>query len=280
MNELILKGRTTVAGMEVPNIEGGFGKGKKCMLANDIIDLHDVDTRTFNQAIKRKLDKFEESVDYINIADTDFAITLCDSGIISQNALNASSYIFLFSERGYMKVIGKILDDDKSWEIYQELIDNYFRMRKQIKEEKETLSPNNAVKLMEMLDDDMKKLDIDTHSKLATKKALLEYSGMEVPLTIPAPTEDKFISITEIARQVGIYSTNDNPHAQATSYILNELDIDDDLITITSGSNGNYTYPQTQYSESVVDLVNNWLDAEGYPEVINGNGKNYNVVYR
>lgn len=36
--------------------------------------------------------------------------------------------IYLLSERGYAKLL-KILEDDKAWEIYDELVDNYFNMR-------------------------------------------------------------------------------------------------------------------------------------------------------
>ncbi len=35
MNELSIDGNTTVCGIEVPNIAGGFGEGKKSMLACD-----------------------------------------------------------------------------------------------------------------------------------------------------------------------------------------------------------------------------------------------------
>ena len=56
-----------------------------------------------------------------------FAVTLSDLGF-NQGQINASKHIYLLSERGYAKLL-KILEDDKAWEIYDELVDNYFNIR-------------------------------------------------------------------------------------------------------------------------------------------------------
>ena len=286
MNELILKGRTTVAGMEVPNIEGGFGKGKKSMLAKDIAIFHEKELKFVNQVINSNIERFRFKVDIIDLKQVDegnlFLNCLKSDGILSQAQIGNANNVYLLSERGYAKLI-KIFNDDLSWELYDQLLDEYFDMREELKEEKVVSKVGGrefAMKTAEMFLPIMEELDIDTHSKAATLKHIYKEGGVDIPLQIPSPTDDKFISITEIANRVGVMSQNNNPHSQAVSSILKRLDINEDLKTVTSGSNGNYTYPQTQYSESVVDLVNNWLDAEGYPEVINGNGKNYNVVYR
>jgi len=50
---------------------------------------------------------------------------------LSQNAINASKNIYLFSERGYAKEL-KILEDDMAWEQFGKLIDGYFNMRQEL----------------------------------------------------------------------------------------------------------------------------------------------------
>lgn len=54
------------------------------------------------------------------------------SGIMTQNAINAANNIYILSERGYSKLI-KIMDDDKSWEIHDKLVDDYFSMKDKLK---------------------------------------------------------------------------------------------------------------------------------------------------
>jgi hypothetical protein len=49
-------------------------------------------------------------------------------------SITQAQNIYLLSERGYSKLI-KIMDTDLAWEIHDELIDNYFAMRKQLKQE-------------------------------------------------------------------------------------------------------------------------------------------------
>ena len=144
------------------------------------------------------------------------------------------------------------------------------------------LSQESAVKLLEILGEDMDNLDIDNHSKLATKKYILEQSGMDLPLQIPAPTEEQFITMEEIAREVGIYSKSGKPHSQAVGAILEDLDIDDSRKTITSGSNGSHTFSQTQYESSVVQDVKDYLEILGLPCRIECESRNkgYNVQYK
>lgn len=68
-----------------------------------------------------------------------------DSGF-TQNQINASLNIYLLSERGYAKLL-KILEDDKAWEIYDELVDNYFNMRVAIKENDPSVTAKNVLRL-------------------------------------------------------------------------------------------------------------------------------------
>jgi len=127
MQELKVLDKEKVGMFEFTGIEGGFGDGKKSMLVKDIAEIHESTVGAINQAINMNRKRFKDSIDIINLRDTNFAINLIDSGF-SQNQINASKYIYLLSERGYAKLL-KILEDDTAWEIYDELVDNYFNMR-------------------------------------------------------------------------------------------------------------------------------------------------------
>ncbi|WP_207707287.1 ORF6N domain-containing protein [Crassaminicella thermophila] len=124
-NELMLKGTTKVCGIEIPCIAGGFGEGKRAMLAKDIAVLHNRELFNVNKLINENRNRFKDNVDIIDWKDSKFAIILKNSGFITQGSLNASKNIYLLSERGYAKLI-KIFDDDLAWEMYDRILDEYF----------------------------------------------------------------------------------------------------------------------------------------------------------
>lgn len=97
------------------------------MLVKDIALIHDRPVKAINQAIERQLNRFKNGIDILDLKVENFAVTLSDLGF-NQGQINASKHIYLLSERGYAKLL-KILEDDKAWEIYDELVDNYFNMR-------------------------------------------------------------------------------------------------------------------------------------------------------
>ena len=127
MNELKILGTEKFGNFKFTGIEGGFGEDKKAMLVKDIASIHGKEVRQINQAIDMNRKRFKDGVDVIDLKGKNFAINLMDSGF-TQNQINASNNIYLLSERGYAKLL-KILEDDKAWEIYDELVDNYFNMR-------------------------------------------------------------------------------------------------------------------------------------------------------
>lgn len=130
--EIKLNGTQIFMGREIPVIEGGFGEGCKCVTDKTISEIHDVPTREIRRLVKDHLTRFRNGIDYIDLKDV---------GIAHNNLLNNVGYstmeiskaknIFLLSERGYAKLI-KIMDSDKAWEIHDQLMDEYFLMRKTI----------------------------------------------------------------------------------------------------------------------------------------------------
>ena len=128
MKELTVKGLVTIEGMKFHEIEGGFGEGRKSMLAKEIAEIHGKKPQHINEAINKNRKRFVDMVDIIDLKGTKVAVDLVDSEIYSKNAVNASKNIYLLSERGYSKLL-KILDDDFAWEQYDKLVDGYFAMR-------------------------------------------------------------------------------------------------------------------------------------------------------
>ena len=130
--ELIkINGIKEVNGMKFNDIEGGFGEGKKSILAKDIADIHGRKLFKINELINNNRNRFKDRIDIIDFLNTsevfrDFAEK---NGLIGSNR---TKNVYLLSERGYSKLL-KIMNDDLAWEKYDELVNNYFKMRETIK---------------------------------------------------------------------------------------------------------------------------------------------------
>lgn len=141
-NTITVQGKMDFMEKEIPVVSGGFGKDRMCILAKTVAEIHGAKVGDVNASIKRNEKRFKDGIDII---DLKVAINLVNSEILSQlginqNAYNASKNIYLLSERGYAKLI-KIMDTDKAWDIYEELLDSYFHMREE-KEEQTKMETN------------------------------------------------------------------------------------------------------------------------------------------
>ena len=126
MNELKVLGTEKIGSFEFTGIEGGFGENKRAMLVKDIALIHDRPVKAINQAINMNRNRFKDGIDVIDLKIESGSIKLTE--FFNKQQIANSNNIYLLSERGYAKLL-KILEDDKAWEIYDELVDNYFNMR-------------------------------------------------------------------------------------------------------------------------------------------------------
>ena len=86
-----------------------------------------------------------------------------------------------------------------------------------------------------------------------------------------------------IAEKLGVYSKASGgkvPHAQAIGAIISALDISEDERERLPYCNNGHDGVDYQYTESVVEKVQAWIEAHGRPSPITVNGKNYAVVYK
>ena len=220
MKALKVLGTEHIGNIKFTGIEGGFGKGKKAMLIRDIALIHKQTVGNINLLINRNRKRFKDGIDIIDLkTNQNFAIVLSKSGF-TQNQINASSHIYLLSERGYAKLL-KIMDDDKAWEIYDELVDNYFNMRVAIKENKPAIvnqerlaimKDNSATRRANML----YKIAMATDST-SSKEALLAKAAevLTGEMTIPI-MKVKYYSAGEVGKKLGI-------KAQKVGKIANRL---------------------------------------------------------
>ena len=207
MNNLKVLGKEKVGGFEFTGIEGGFGEDKKAMLVKDIAVIHGRPVRKINELINKNRKRFKDGIDVSDLKGTNFEVLQKDLGF-NQNSINRSNNIYLLSERGYVKLL-KILEDDKAWEIYDELVDNYFNMRQTIKTDNKALVANKRLEIMAENAKTRKanllyKIAMATKSEFA-KESLLANAGevLTGQKAIPVMKKEGF-SATTIGNLLGI----------------------------------------------------------------------------
>lgn len=219
-NELKVLGTEHIGKITFTGIEGGFGEGKKAMTINDIAVIHSTTVKRLNELINRNRKRFKDGIDIIDLlSNKNFEVVLNDLGF-NQNQINRSNHIYLLSERGYAKLL-KIMDDDKAWDIYDELVDNYFNMRVAIKENKPAIVNQERLKIMKdnsatRRANILYKIAMATDST-SSKEALLAKAAevLTGEMTIPV-MKVKYYSAGEVGKKLGI-------KAQKVGKIANRL---------------------------------------------------------
>lgn len=244
-NQLKVLGTEHIGKITFTGIEGGFGPGKKTILAKDTARIHNQPVGEINRRINNNRKWFKDGVDIIDLKSV-MAQNHNEIGF-TQNAWNRAKNIYLLSERGYAKLL-KILDDDKAWEIYDELVDNYFNMRVAIKEKRPAIVNQERLRIMKdnsatRRANILYKIAMATEST-SSKEALLAKAAevLTGEMTIPV-MKIKYYSAGEVGKKLGI-------SAQKVGRIANKLG----LKAEQPGQNkyGRWANSKSQYSDKEV----------------------------
>ena len=129
--ELKKIGLVKINNYEFEGIEGGFGENKKAISAADIAKIHKRELKEVNKLINNNRNKFKDFIDVIDLlSDKKFEVILNNLGLKTSNG---QKYAYILSERGYAKLL-KFMDDELSYDLYEQLLDNYFRLRQEVKQ--------------------------------------------------------------------------------------------------------------------------------------------------
>lgn len=129
MNNLVLKEKQEFMGIQIPIIEGGFGEGQRVILVKTVAEIHEVETKYVNKLINNNIERFGEN-DLVDIKGS--SEELLNLEFTSREKANYKN-IFLLSQRGYTKLVAMMDNsNDKKWDVMNNLIDDYFNMRKQL----------------------------------------------------------------------------------------------------------------------------------------------------
>lgn len=251
--KLKILGQEKIGQYEFTGIEGGFGEDKRAMLVRDIAVIHNLETRTVNQTINRNIKRFKTGIDILDLKQITRSDVFSEYGFTKAQWGNANN-IYMLSERGYAKLL-KILEDDTAWDIYDELVDNYFNMRQAVKTDNKTLVANKRLTIMEENAKTRKanllyKIAMATESQ-SSAQSMLALAAKELTgeMTIPVMKRKEY-SATEVGEKLGI-------SAQKVGKIANQLGIKAEQ----PGQNrfGRWANSKSRYSDKEVAQ---WLYSE------------------
>ncbi len=222
LNELKVIGREHIGRIEFTGIEGGFGKDKKAMLVKDIAQIHSRPVKKINELINNNRKRFEDGLDILDLKQVVKKDLFSEYGFSAAEWGNANN-VYLLSERGYSKLL-KILEDDKAWEVYDQLVDGYFTMRAEAKATKPRIDSDKRLEIMSENAQTRKgallyRIAMQTQSETA-KQALLAKAAESITgeMSIPVLLKKEY-SAGEVAKKVHASSS------QMVGRIANRLGI-------------------------------------------------------
>lgn len=132
---VILKGIQEFMNKQIPVIVGGFGEDQKVVIDKMVAEIHNMEIRNVRARITDNIKRFKEGIDFIDLKEGAYQTSTLEILLnlgYTKSAITQAKHIYLLSERGYAKLI-KIMDTDLAWEIHDKLIDEYFKLREQLR---------------------------------------------------------------------------------------------------------------------------------------------------
>ena len=171
IKNLEIKGTTEFMGMELPNIYGGFGQDKKCILAKDIAEIHDTRIDKINALINNNLDEFEKGIDIIDLKTEPCQGFVLENGLFTKAQWGNAKNIYLLSEQGYMALV-MLMRTDKAKEIRKQLRREYFYLKEEVQA---------VTKIAESTAETLKKLNEHRFSNKRTIKTFENTDILHMP---------------------------------------------------------------------------------------------------
>lgn len=155
--DLVVKGQMDFMGIDIPVVSGGFGEDKMCVSDKTIAEIHGQPTREIRRRINDNVKRFKDGIDYIDLKRVGQTHTLLEQLGYVKQSITQAEHIYILSERGYAKLV-KIMDDDKSWDVHDKLVDDYFNMKEQLKTMTPQLTPKEKLQLAILNGDEVERL--------------------------------------------------------------------------------------------------------------------------
>lgn len=233
----------------------------------EIDKVHERVEGTAGRNFRENKKHFIKDEDYFYLEGKELSTIKQTTNFVGSNARE----LILLTETGYLMLV-KSFTDDLAWKVQRQLVNSYFRVREEIK----TLEAvNESIKLITPIFEDLK---IDKSMQFLVAKTFFKKAGVDIPLEIEE--KEHFYDTKQIAKKLGLYTMSNKPAFQAVKQIIRKLDIKEDEMKTVLETNGSWTGTVTKYSNKVTEKVKVWLKENNRPIKIEGDKKNYYILYK
>lgn len=269
-------------------------EGQRVLLTAQLAEGYGTEERAITDNFNNNKKRYEEGKHYFLLTGDDLREFKRKNEIFGF-APNLNK-LYLWTERGAL-LHAKSLNTDRAWEVYDRLVETYFRAVKVLKEKvprktegqlaAETKraaamilnAKNRTAERFQKLWD---RANVKPEYQAMALGSLFAEDGVDLPRIALQGTKVTYDK-GQIAEKIGVYSKasgGKKPHAQAIGAIISELEIAPDEQESVPYSHNGHDGTDIQYAESVIDKVRTWLAAKNWPDTIFAGNKNYPVLYR
>ncbi|HFL3863109.1 TPA: BRO family protein [Clostridioides difficile] len=267
-------------------------KEKSCWIANQIVGLFDYAdvSKTIQDCIKAEDFEIEQEYDVLKGNEfNDFVTTL---NVVANNIIsNKARSITIFYEDGlygFLQYTDKPIGVQfRKW-LRREVLPSIRQTGAYITNNADPQALRDKANEIESLDTVNKTIEIltpfldnagiDEKAKLLTAKTIYKKAGIELPLEIEE--KEHFFDTVQIATKLNVYSKSNKPAFHAIGEIIKKLDIQDNEKLVVLESKRGWSGSVNKYSQSVIDKIRHWIGENNKPTKIQGEKKNYHVVYK
>lgn len=215
-------------------------RGQQVMLDSDLARIYHVETKVFNQTVKRNTDRFPESFCFQLTQDEFDAINLRSQFVTSSLNYGGRRYLpYVFSEEG-IAMLSAVLRSDIAIKVSIEIMNAFVEMRK--------LLVNNAALFHRLDKIELKQIDADQKFEEIFKALESGKLYSEKGIFYNGQIFDAYTFVSDIIRSA------------QSSIILIDNYVDDTVLTLLGKRNNNVT--ATIYTNSISNQLR--LDVQRY----------------
>lgn len=263
-------------------------KGQRVLLTSQLAEAYETTTDTIKMNFNRNKERYQEGKHYFVLESSALQEFKTEYQFVTQ--FKHAPKIYLWTEKGAL-LHAKSLNTDKAWEVYDILVETYFRVvNNQIPFSQPVpveVQNNNEEEILKLK---MKFLEmaLPVWEKAGVSSGFqglaIAEAGKAFDIHMPLIAFKDIITVTydktTIARKLGIMSSNGKPHALAIGAIISKLTIEPNEIEQTPFYRNGHDGVEIQYKDTVIDKIQKWLSDNHYPNQIDlPNGKKATVNY-
>lgn len=201
-----IDGLQKFGGYEVTVVETNQKLNQRLVLVKEVAQIHNTLLRRVNELINDNKHRFN-NLDLIDVkGDKQIEKTLVDNGIYSKQSVSNSKSIYLLSERGYIKLVSMMANDnEKKWEVMDKFVEEYFAMKRYLEDSKNAL-------LLKLFSDDPMEV-VNAHKKLVQIEVAEATKELNKVIEVQKPKVEYYEKVLNAESKL------------TTTFIAKELDV-------------------------------------------------------